>query len=223
MVSSAFAIECEWWQTKYSAAIVRKHPRKQTVVRKHPRKEYCREKWPNADYYIKSFKDKPEPNVELAEPTQIWNKTEIETILKILAEIPQTFEMENYHFYRSNKSKHPQNPASIDKLTRSIVLYDPFFTASNKPQILVHESGHYLFSKLPTKEKSEFAMASGWTKVIVNGSEVYLPPTKLIKDDSSDSQDEDFANYLELYLDDKASLKAKNQKVFDLFEKRFHK
>jgi len=56
----SYAIHCKWWQTKYSATIVDKHPRQGTGgVRKHPRKEYCRNKWVDADIHIKQFKDDP--------------------------------------------------------------------------------------------------------------------------------------------------------------------
>lgn len=57
--SHSYAIQCEWWQTKYSATIVDKHPRQGTTVREHPRKEYCKNKWANADIHIKQFKDDP--------------------------------------------------------------------------------------------------------------------------------------------------------------------
>ncbi len=85
------------------------------------------------------------------------------------------------------------------------------------------ESGHYLYEKLSTQDKLKFMAASGWTKSIVNRSEKYIPPKNLIKEDSSVSQDEDYANHLELYLNDKVTLRTKNLKVYELFEKRFKK
>jgi hypothetical protein len=58
LVSPAHAIKCEWWQAKYSAASVDKHPRQGTTgVREHPRKEYCRDKWKDAGHHVKQFKD----------------------------------------------------------------------------------------------------------------------------------------------------------------------
>lgn len=221
--SKAHAVECEWWQTKVSAHQVRQHERQGDSVSAHGRKEHCRERWIKADFFIKGIKDRPEAGVEFIEPIKAWKNQEAEELLKALATIPEVFEMENYHYYRSNKSDHSDNPATIYTLTRSMVLFDPFFQAANKNKILVHESGHYLYSKLSIQEKLEFLAASGWTKVIVDRVEKYVPPTKLIHEDSSVSQDEDYANHLESYLSDKSTLKSKNAKVYELFEKRFKK
>jgi hypothetical protein len=41
---TSHAVECQWWQTKYSATVVNKHPKK-GKVREHPRREYCRDRW----------------------------------------------------------------------------------------------------------------------------------------------------------------------------------
>lgn len=221
--SEAHAIQCEWWQTKVSAHRVGQHQRQGHQVSAHGRKEHCRERWIKADFFIKALKDKLEAGVEFTEPIKAWKYQESEEVLKTLAAIPEVFEMENYHYYRSQKSEHLGNPATIYTLTRSMILFDSFFHASNKDEILVHESGHYLYEKLSTEEKLEFMAASGWTKAIVNRAEKYVPPKNLIKEDSSVSQDEDYSNHLELYLNDKATLRTKNLKVYELFEKRFKK
>ncbi len=46
---TSHAVECQWWQTKYSATVVNKYPKK-GKVREHPRREYCRGRWPNANH-----------------------------------------------------------------------------------------------------------------------------------------------------------------------------
>lgn len=222
-LSEAHAVQCEWWQSKVSAHMVGQHERQGNQVSAHGRKEHCRERWNKANFFIRTLKDKPETGVEFTESIKIWKKQKSEEVLKILAAIPEVYEMENYHYYRSEKSDPRGNPATIYTLTRSMILFDTFFYASNKDQILVHESGHYLYEKLSTQDKLEFMAASGWTKSIVNRSEKYIPPKNLIKEDSSVSQDEDYANHLELYLNDKATLRTRNLKVYELFEKRFKK
>ncbi|MCM2350950.1 MAG: hypothetical protein NDI69_13090 [Bacteriovoracaceae bacterium] len=160
-LSEAHAIQCEWWQTKVSAHRVGQNERQGHQVSAHGRKEHCRERWIKADFFIKSLKDKPESGVEFTESIKAWKKQESEEILKTLAAIPVVFEMKNYHYYRSDKSDQFGNPATIYTLTRSMILFDTFFHASNKKQILVHESGHYLYEKLSTQEKLEFMAASG--------------------------------------------------------------
>lgn len=59
LISNAYSVECEWWQSKVSASDVDKHPRQQTTVRQHPRTEHCRNRWKDADVHIKQFSDDP--------------------------------------------------------------------------------------------------------------------------------------------------------------------
>lgn len=84
ILSPAYAIKCEWWQTKYSAASIDKHPRQGIKgVQEHPRKEYCRDKWRDAGIHAKQFRDEPIvgwPHKE--EVFKKWNRAEFRLCLK---------------------------------------------------------------------------------------------------------------------------------------------
>jgi hypothetical protein len=59
-VPAAFAIECQWWQSKVSTHLVGSHQRNGSTVSSHPRQEHCREKWKHSDQIVSSFQsEKP--------------------------------------------------------------------------------------------------------------------------------------------------------------------
>lgn len=81
---TSHALECLWWQTKYSATVVNKHPKK-GKVREHPRREYYRDRWPNANLYVKQFKDDPILGwSHIGEVFNKWSRDEKQLILEIL-------------------------------------------------------------------------------------------------------------------------------------------
>jgi hypothetical protein len=90
ILSPAHAVKCEWWQTKYSAASVDKHPRQGTRgVQEHPRKEYCRDKWKDAGLHLQQFKNEQIVGwTHKGEVFKKWNRTEIQTLLEILPKLP---------------------------------------------------------------------------------------------------------------------------------------
>jgi hypothetical protein len=224
MLSPAYAIQCEWWQTKYSAARVDKHPRQGTRgVREHPRNEYCRDKWKDAGFYLKQFKDEPIIGwPHKGEVFKKWSRTEIQTLLEILPKLPVWTEIKKYKLYRAIKSIHEGNSATSEVTYGSIILYDKFFIDGNKPSALVHESGHHLFKKFSFLETEEFAALSGWKDEISKDRKVYtLPPTILIKPDSTLNKEEDFTNHLEIFFENPKSYKQKYPKVFEFLQKRY--
>ena len=224
MLSPAYAIECEWWQTKYSAASVDKHLRQGTKgVRGHPRKEYCREKWKDAGLYLKQFRDEPIVGwPHKGEVFRKWNRAETQTLLEILPKLPVWTETKNYKFYRAIKSVYEGNPATSEVTYGSIILYDQFFKNGSRPSDLVHESGHHLFKKISLTEEDEFAILTGWKEEVAKDRKVYiLPPSNLIKPDSYLNKEEDFTNHLEIFYENPKLYKQNHPKVFEFLQKRY--
>lgn len=220
--SHSYAIQCEWWQTKYSATIVDKHPRQGTNVREHPRKEYCKNRWANADIHIKQFKDDPIPGwSNNGETFTQWKQNEIQDVLEILPKLPAWTEIKNYFFRRADKSIHEGNPATSELTQRSIILYDLFFKHPDKLGTIGHEASHFLFPKLSPADLSEFETLSGWDIEVKDDKVYILPPKNPLKPDSVINKEEDFTNHMELYISSPKQLKKRNQKMFDFFSKRY--
>lgn len=223
MQSPAYAIKCEWWQTKYSAASVDKHPRQGTRgVQEHPRKEYCKDKWKDAGLYVKQFRDEPINGwPHKGEVFKKWNRTEIQTLLEILPKLSIWTEIRNYKFYRAIKSIYEGNSATSEVTYGSIILYDQFFKDGSKPSDVVHESGHHLFKKISLTEEDEFATLSGWREVTKDRKIYILPPANLVKPDSYLNKEEDFTNHLEIFYENPKLYKQNHPKVFEFLQKRY--
>jgi hypothetical protein len=224
ILSPAYAIKCEWWQTKYSAASVDKHPRQGTSgVREHPRKEYCRDKWKDSSLHIKHLRDEPIVGwPQKGEVFKKWNRPEIQKLLEILPKLPVWTEIKNYNFYRAIKSIHEGNTATSEVTYGSIILYDQFFKNGSKFSDLVHESGHHLFKKISLAEEDEFATLSGWREEVTKDRKVYiLPPINLIKPDSYLNKEEDFTNHLEIFYKNPKLYKQSHPKIFEFLQKRY--
>lgn len=199
-VPSVYSVECQWWQTKYSAATVDRHPRQGTSgVREHPRKEYCRNKWIDADIYFKQFSDDPIVGwSHKGEVFKKWERSEIQLLLEILPTLPAWTEVKNYNFRRAKDSMYKGNSASSELIHKSIIFYDLFFKEQNKKSIIVHESSHHIYKKLGPEGVNEFVDLSGWKLEVDKAGRVYeIPPKILIKPDSSVSKEEDFSNHVE--------------------------
>jgi len=222
-VSQVWALECQWWQTKYSAAIVDEHTRLNSNVREHPRKEYCRDKWKNADVYIKQFKDDPIvgwPNKK--EIFKKWTRKEIQLLLEILSTLPDWAEVKNFDFRRAKESIHKGNAASNAVNVNSIVLYDLFFKTKNKHAVIIHEASHYLYQKLGADDLREFSDLSGWGPGTDKARNVYeVPPKTLIKPDSAVSKDEDFSNHVEEFYSSPKTHVKRFPKIHQFLKRRF--
>lgn len=220
----AFGTECEWWQIKYSAAIVDEHTRNQTTnVKEHPRSEYCKNRWKNADIYIKLFENDPIQKWSFQkEIFKKWTKEEIKIIMQVLEIIPSWSNKEKIRLYRAKTSSTIDNPATSEIKGKNIILYDLFFKNKNKEKILIHEYGHHLFTSLSEEEKNEFASKSGWSLEIDQKRRIFSrPPKKLIKNDSSFNIEEDFSNHLEEYYLNKNNYQKNYQNTYIFFLKRF--
>ncbi len=221
--SHSYAIHCEWWQTEYSATVVDKHPRQGTSgVKEHPRKEYCRDKWKDADHHVKQFKNGPIAGwSNKGEVFKRWEQNEIQTVLEISPKLPVWTEVKNYFFRRAEKSIHNGNPATSELTQKSIVLDDLFFKYPDKLGAIGHETSHFLFPKLSLVDRSEFETLSGWDVEVKDDKVYVLPPKNPIKPDSIIDKEEDFTNYMELYISSPKQLKKTHPKMFNFFSKRY--
>lgn len=225
-ISSSVAAQekqCETWQIFVKAHKVKDYIKNDgTKVKSTFRKSHCREKWKNADKWgvlLKNYKPKYWPNKN--EVFKVWTKSEIKLILKTLSELPiiDTFPINK--LLRASLSKDPSNPASSISEKGDIVFYDEFFKAKNKKQIICHEAAHIIYSSLKLKERKEFARISGWKTYRINNKDVFVAPNKKIKPDSNTGQEEDFANYFEVYITDPKKVKKINSQVYSYLLKRF--
>lgn len=221
-VPSGFSVECQWWQTKYSATVVNKHPKK-GKVREHPRREYCRDRWLNANLFVKKFNDDPILGwSHKGEVFKKWSRDEIQLILEILPTLPSWTELQNYNFRRAKDSIYRGNPAASELTNGSIILYDLFFKEKNKKSIIVHESSHHLYKKVSPKDIADFLSMSRWSVEVTLDRKVYeSPPKKLIQPDSALDKDEDFANHLESYYQNPKLYKYSYPKLYDFFKRRY--
>src|SRR5690606_25991552 len=179
----------------------------------HWRREHCREKWKNADKFaplIKSEKPSDWPNQK--EIFKSWNSTEIEKLLKALADLPSWLAQTKIEgIFRAKNSIFAGNLASADPKNKNIILYDLAYETDNLPQALAHEISHLLYEELSFQDKNLIATKGGWHFRTKPGPDIeYIPPPKVISPDSKLSPDEDFANLIEIYIKDKNKIKNFN-------------
>ncbi|MFP5387180.1 MAG: hypothetical protein ACLGHN_13975 [Bacteriovoracia bacterium] len=221
-ISNAYAIECEWWQTKVRGHKVPSHERNGSQVSPHPRKEHCRERWKGSDFHIKNFINSPISRWPHQEKFKEWTRQEIKIVLEVLSNLPAWTESKNYSLYRAGESIHKGNSATSEIRNKAIVLYDSFFKEKQKASILVHESAHHLFQKVSVDEMNEFATLSGWTIYVTEDRKVFeAPPKKLIKPDSALNKEEDFSNLLEVFYLDPQKYRKQYPQIYEFFQKRW--
>ncbi|MBT3982099.1 MAG: hypothetical protein HOE90_12145 [Bacteriovoracaceae bacterium] len=164
-------IKCENWQIYVKKHLVKAYIKSDgTKIKKSIRKAHCRERWNNADIWGPTFKNQRPvywPNKN--EIFKKWTNLEKELVLKLLSEIPSIEHYKLDKLLRAVKSKDKNNPASTIEVKQDIVLYNLFFKAINKKEILLHEFAHIIFYKLSEKEKYKFAKLSGWRIVKIKG------------------------------------------------------
>jgi hypothetical protein len=218
----SWALECQWWQSKVKASTIPQHPREGHTVSKHPRREHCRERWKGADHYINQFKDDPVQGWgNKGEIFKKWARSEIQTVLELLPELPQWTKIELYTFRRADKSIHKGNVATSELTKKTIILYDKFFTYEDKLGTIGHEASHFLFPSLSPEDLTEFSDLSGWDVEVKNDKIYVLPPKKPLQADSVINKEEDFTNYMELYISNPNRLKHQNPKMFEFLLKRY--
>lgn len=216
-------IQCKSWQTYVKEHTVKSYVKKDgTRLKQTIRKAHCREKWKYADKWGPLFQNtKPDYWPQSKEDFKKWSSQEKEFIFQELSEIPLIHHYRVNSILRAKKSKDKKNPASSIPETKDIVLYDLYFDSKDTKEILTHEMAHIIAHQIETKYISIFAEKSGW-KLEINKRQVYeVPPTKLIKKDSSFSIEEDFCNYFEIYVTNPEKIKKFNLDIYNLLKQRF--
>ena len=218
----AWALECQWWQTKVKASTISQHQREGHNVSKHSRQEHCREKWKGADLYINQFKNDPIFGWRnKGETFKKWHRSEIQTVLELLHKLPPWTKIDQYTFRRADKSIHQGNPATSELTKKTIILYDIFFTYKDKLGAIGHETSHFLFQSLSSGDLAVFADLSGWDVKVKDDKIYVLPPKKPLRADSVINKEEDFTNYMELYISNPKRLKLQNPKMHEFLHKRY--
>jgi hypothetical protein len=220
--SNSYALTCNWWQIKVKEHIVHEHQQHGSNVGTYTRKEHCREKWKYADLIAPSFKNTKPENWPHQEKFKSWNQKEIELILRSYGTLPEWLTKNKVTFHRGEKSIVTSNQATTDITTNSISIYNNFYRKNQRDKVITHELAHIFYQSLSPGDIMTFSETSGWTITIKNNQIFEIPPQALIKD-SKASQEEDFANTMEIYLTSPQKLKAHNLKLYEYFNKRYPK
>ncbi len=185
-----------------------------TRVSAHLRSEHCRLVTGN-NYFqdstsveFKSFKGKVKP----------WSASEKKDFQSLIEKLPfwlRKYKLANL-FRASIHEGNPTNPALTYPDSKTIILFDSFFTAPDKQSILLHEISHIAIWSIEPQDLKTFFVSNGWT---YPPGKPPIPPKKLIMPDSVTSPSEDFSNTIEFYYSDPKRLKDFNPKSFLLIEK----
>jgi hypothetical protein len=184
-----------------------------TFVSGHPRSEHCRE-IQGENYFqdsssneFKSFKGKFKP----------WSSLEKNTLNNELDKLPprlKKYKIANFLRSNTHVGNH-RNPAITYPDSKTIILFDAFFSSSDKQSILLHEISHIAAWDIDPVELQHFFISNGW--IYIPGQSP-KPPTTVIIPDSVNSPSEDFSNSIETYYSDPEKLKRFNPKSFSIIE-----
>lgn len=133
-----------------------------THVHAHTREAHCR-----TIKITNYFQDKTDQSFKNLKPhIKPWATNEKKVFESYLAKCPEwlkkyrLIEVLRASFDDSNK-----NPAASIPKSKTLILYDAFFTASNKTDIITHELAHFAFHDLADSETRDFYVTSGWTVI----------------------------------------------------------
>ncbi len=185
-----------------------------TSVSAHTRSEHCRlvggnnyfQDSPSVD--LKKFKGKVKP----------WKESEKKIFHGLLDKLPlwlRKYKLAKV-FRASSHEGNNSNPALTYPDSKTIILFDSFFTAADNQSILLHEMSHIAIWDIEPQDLRTFFVSNGWT---YPPGKPPTPPKKVIIPDSVTSPSEDFSNTVEIYYSDPKRLKEFNPKSFSLIEK----
>jgi hypothetical protein len=212
---------CSEWQVKVRTHPVKKYKREDgTEYSKTIREEHCRDKFPAVTHWQDRFVDTaPVDWPESGEKFKTWNQKEKDTVLKSLSAQPRALRDLAAKLVRAVISNSPKNPGTTVKKLDTIVLYDVFFSSSNKNRILAHELSHLYLHKLDQAKLADLVEALGWRFDKVSRKPVRLKSASKLKQDSDQSVTEDIANHLEDFLYDDSNLLNKFPQRYELIRK----
>lgn len=110
----------------------------------------------------------------------------------------------------------PENPAMTLTDKKVMVIFDKFFSMTNKRDVIIHEFSHIAVWDIDPQQLLEFFTGNGW---LYRKGEPPKAPEKVILPDSASSPSEDFANSVEIYYSSPEQFKKFNQKSFLILEK----
>lgn len=184
-----------------------------THVSAHVRSEHCREI--RGDRY---FQDSNTDEIKgLKTKFKAWTDEEKKLLQSEIANLPNWLKRYKLSkIVRANEEiRNPNNPAMTIPATKTLIIFDKFFSTSKRREVIVHEMAHIAAWDIDPIILKSFFLARDW-KYQVTGK--ILPPAKAMIPDSKLSPSEDFANSVELYYSERQRLKDFNSKSFQILE-----
>lgn len=133
-----------------------------------------------------------------------WTKEEEIKIRNIIEKLPVTLtHIGEIKLLRSTEKS--ANPSVSNSENLIIVIYDSV-ASHDLSRVISHELAHFYWDSLDNKNKQEFRTAAEW-KVNKDRKTISLQRKKGLIQDSYVGPDEDFSNLIELYIQNKDSLK----------------
>lgn len=213
-LSMAFAGSCDPDEIYVREQWIKSYTRSDNLkVTAHMRRAHCREI--NRFNYFQDSTTQKFKNIKTN--VKVWKSDEKRIIEEGLQQIPAWLKKYILSEILRADSDGTVNPASSIATTKTLIIYDVFFTQPNKTQILAHEIAHLTVLDLDEKELNEFVAASGWSLDRKRG--IKIPPKALIIPDSYESILEDYANHIEMYHYNPEKLKKLNPSSYFVIEK----
>jgi hypothetical protein len=184
-----------------------------TKVQEYARLGHCRE-LPRSNY----FKDSTSQKFKNINPKiKSWNGTEKNLVLKVMAKLPKWLAAYRIKEILRADSDGTKNPAASIPSSKTLIIYDSFFTSIDQKSIITHELAHIALWDLDATQVEDFSRLSGWE--VKKDLNLRIPPKKLLLPDSLESISEDFANHVELYYSSPNHIKTHNSEVFNFIDK----
>ncbi|HXH76469.1 MAG TPA: hypothetical protein VNJ08_15970 [Bacteriovoracaceae bacterium] len=208
-ISTAFALPCGPHEIYIREQKIETYTKLDgTKVSAHLRDAHCREI--ERSIYFQDSTNQKFSNIK--PKIKKWDATEKNIVQENLALLPPW--LSKYHLaeiLRGDVGGHPMNPAASISPTRTLLIFDRFFSERDKKAVIIHEMAHIAFSGIDPELKFEFALASGWN---IDTDNKPIPPSKLLMPDSENSTEEDLTNHIEVYYTDPARLMMFNSLSF---------
>lgn len=184
-----------------------------TYVSAHPRSEHCRE--------IRGHRYFQDSNTEeikgLKTKFKAWTDKEKSLLQTEIENLPNWLKRYKLSkMLRANEEiGNPNNPAMTIPATKTLIIFDKFFSTSKIRGVMVHEIAHIAAWDIDPIILKSFFLARDW-KYQEAGK--IISPAKTLISDSKLSPSEDFANSVELYYSDRHRLKNFNLKSFQILK-----
>lgn len=184
-----------------------------TKVTAHNRSEHCREIRGHSYFQNSTSKDFK----NLKTNFKAWNEIEKGLLNKEFENLPLWLKRYKLtEILRADSQRgNPENPAMAYPATKTLIVFDKFFTMSNKRDIVIHELSHIAIWDINPDQSEKFFKANGW---IYEKGKLPKPPNKLLIPDSGNSPTEDFANHVETYYANPSKLKEFNENSYQILE-----